>query len=238
MNTLVIPPNLRDEQVLFLSDIACTGYHATELGEVSADQVVAVWGCGPVGLMSIYWSFFRGAKRVIAIDCVPYRLEMAKRLGADTINFSEQNVLFTLPKMCPNGPDVAIDAVGFRFPKGLIHMFERALKLETDAPSVLNECITLVRKGGIVSVVGDYYQLANHFPIGAFMEKGLTMRGGQTWVQRYWKQLLKWIADGKVDLTWAITHTMPLEDAAKAYEMFDKKQDDAIKIVLKPSMNV
>jgi threonine dehydrogenase-like Zn-dependent dehydrogenase len=234
INCLKVPNSLPDEKVLFLSDIVCTGYHATELGLVSKGHTVAVWGCGPVGLMAVAWCIFKGAKRVIAIDGVDYRLRIAKeKLGVETIDFTKQDVVKTLQEMAPGGPDVCIDAVGFRLPKSLLHKFQRAVKLETDTSDVLYEAITAVRKAGTVSVVGDYYALTNNYPIGAFMEKGLTMRGGQVFAQKYWKQLLQWIEQGLFDPTFVITHSMPLENAATAYKMFDQHSDGMVKVILK-----
>jgi threonine dehydrogenase-like Zn-dependent dehydrogenase len=235
VNCLKVPESLPDEKVLFLSDIVCTGFHATEMGQVSKDQTVAVWGCGPVGLMAIAWCFFRGAKRVIAIDSVDYRLDCAKnKLGAEIIDFTKQDVVKTLLEMVPGGLDVCIDAVGFRFPKGIMDKLQKTLKLETDTAAILYEAIISVRKAGIVSVVGDYYAFANQFPVGAFMEKGVAMRGGQVFVQKYWKKLLEYIQKGQFDPSFVVTHVMPLEQAAEAYRMFDEKQDGMLKVVLKP----
>jgi len=233
MNCLKVPSHLPDEKVLFLSDIVCTGFHANELGEVKEGDVVAVWGCGPVGLMTQMWAKYRGAKRIIAIDAVPSRLQLAReKLGSETINFGETDVIEKMHEICPGGPDVCIDAVGFRFPKSLLHKFERFVKLETDAPQVLEEAIILCKKNGIVSAIGDYYSYANHYPVGAQMMKGVTVRGSQVFVQKYWKQLLDIIDKGGVDPTFVITHTMPLDKATEAYKMFDSH--DALKIILKP----
>jgi len=184
--------------------------------------------------MAIMWAKFRGASRVIAIDKVPYRLKVAKEvLGAEVIDFSKSDVVATIHEMVPLGPDVCIEAVGFRYSKGLLHKAERAIRLETDTPEILSECIKSVRKGGVVSIVGDYYALSNQFPIGAFMEKGLTMRGGQSFTQRYWKQLLQYFVEGRVDPSFVITHRVPFEQAAEAYKIFDLKEDNAIKMLLK-----
>ncbi|KAJ3124167.1 hypothetical protein HK098_001341 [Nowakowskiella sp. JEL0407] len=148
--------NLKDESVLLLSDVLCTSWHACELGEVSTNQTVAVWGAGPIGLMTAKWAFFRGAKTVIVVDLDPTK---------------------AISEMVMHGVDVAIDCVGFRYAKAWTHTIEKGLFLETDSIDSLSECIISVRKGGKVSVIGDYLGYANHFPIGAMMEKGLTMRG-------------------------------------------------------------
>lgn len=235
VNCLHVPPSLSDEQVLFLSDIVCTGWHANELGEVGPGDTVAVWGCGPVGLMAQAWARVRGAERIIAIDNIPYRLEVARqRLGVEAINFAEDDpVTTTLRELTGGrGVDVAIEAAGFRYAKSLLHKIERAVKLETDAFDTLSEAIRSLRKGGRLSVIGDYFGYANHVPIGALMEKGLTMRGSQVHVQRYWHDLLGRIERGEFDPTFVISHRMALEEAAEAYKLFDEKRDRALKIVL------
>jgi len=233
---LKVPDSLTEEQVLFLSDIACTGWHANVLGNVSEGQTIAVWGCGPVGLMAMMWAKFRGVKRIIAIDNVPFRLQMAKdKFGADIINFSQDDVVKTCQKWVPSGFDVCIDAAGFRYTKSLVEKLERALHLESDQATVLNEMIFLCKKGGIISLVADYYAYTNHFNIGALMEKSLTMTGGQSPVQAYWQELLQYIEQGKVDPTFVITHRWPLEKASEAYKMFDEKSDNCVKVILKPS---
>jgi len=232
MNLLKVPSHLKDEQVLFLSDIACTGFHATELGKVKEGQTVAIWECGPVGLMAVMWSKFKKAGRVIAIDAEPYRLEMARKLGAEILNFGEKETTTALREMCPGGPDVCIEAVGFRFPKTLSHKFQRLIRAETDTPDILSECIMTCRKGGHISIIGDYYAYANRFPIGALMEKSLHVAGGQVFIQKYWKQLLEYIESGKVDLTWAVTHRLPIDQASEGYRLFDQHEDNVLKVVL------
>jgi threonine dehydrogenase-like Zn-dependent dehydrogenase len=235
MNTLKVPDSLPDEKVFMLSDVISTAYHATELGQVSEGDIVAIWGCGPIGLMAAKWCFYRKAKRVICIDAVDYRLQIAKSIGAETINFAEKEVVKTLQEMLTYGPDVCIDAVGFRFPKSLLHKLERGLRLETDSPEVLTEAIKACRKGGRISIIGDYYATANQFPIGAFMEKGLSAGAGQSPTQKYWKKLLGIIEKGDFDPTFIITHKLPIDKAAEAYKMFDEKKDNIIKVMLKPT---
>jgi len=226
---------LSDDKLVFLSDVVCTAWHANELGEVKAGDTVAIWGCGPVGLISTMLAKFRGASRIICIDVAPYRLEKAKQLGATSvINSVSENVLERLKEIVKDGPDVCIDAVGFRFPKELKHRVMRALKLETDSPEVLRECIMAVRKAGHVSVIGDYYWMANMFPIGAFMEKGLTMRGGQVYVQKYWKYLLEQMEKGAFDPTQIVTHSLPIDKAVEGYRIFDKHEEGAIKVLIRP----
>jgi len=237
LNCLKVPNGIPDEKVLFLSDIMCTGYHGTELGAVGVGQTVAVWGAGPVGLMASMWSKFKGASRVIVIDKDPFRLSVAEeKLGCETIDSSSLNVIERMKELCPGGPDVAIDCVGFRFPQSALHKVEKFFGVETDSPEVLTECIKTLRKGGTLSIIGDYYSLANQFPIGALMEKGIVVRGGQVHVQRYWKQLLQYVLDNKVDPTFVISHRMSLDEAPTAYKMFDLHEDKVLKVILKPSM--
>ncbi|KAL0477797.1 S-(hydroxymethyl)glutathione dehydrogenase [Acrasis kona] len=234
VNLLPIPDELTDEQVVTLSDIACTAWHGLELGEVKKGQTIAIWGCGPVGLIAIMWAKMRGVHRIIAIDNVPKRLQLAQDLGAEVLNFDENKVIPTMLEICKGGPDVCIDATGFRYAKEAIHKIERVLRLETDATSAIVEAIYLVKKFGHLSVIGDYYGTTNHFPIGALFDKGITFRAGVVCPQKYWKELLKYIQEGKVDLTKIITHIMPLEEAPKAYQLFDEKKNDCIKVILKP----
>jgi len=238
VNLLPVPPSISDEKVLFLSDIACTGWHANELSGVTKGQTVAVWGCGPVGLMSMMWAKFRGAKRVIGIDNIPYRLNIAKeKLGVEVINFNEiKDVWKHLKEIVPGGPDVAIDAVGFRYSKSLGHKLEKAVGLETDVGDVVTEAVFALRKMGNISLIGDYFGYANHFPIGAVMEKGIKMHGSQVFVQKYWKELLGYIQEGRVDPSFVVTHRLPLEQGAEAYGMFDRKEDNVLKVILKPSL--
>jgi threonine dehydrogenase-like Zn-dependent dehydrogenase len=232
-NLLKVPESLSDEKVLFLSDIVCTGWQANELGNVSKGHIVAVWGCGAVGLMAQAWAKFRGAAKIIAIDNDPHRLKMARRkIGSYTINFDKADVLEALRELVPGGPDVVIEAAGFRFPKTLGHRVQTLVKLERDAMDILTEMIKAVKKNGTVAIVGDYFGTGNQFPIGAFMEKALTMRSGQVFVQKYWKELLGYIEAGEFDPTFVITHRMSLEDIPLAYKMFQKHEDNLVKVVI------
>lgn len=232
INCLKVPNDIPDEKLLFLSDAGCTGYHATRLAKVKEGLTVAIWGAGPVGLMAAMWSKFEKAKRVIVIDAIPHLLKKAESFGCETLNFSEVNIVKKMKEICPGGPDCVIDAVGFRFPKSFLHRFERAMFLETDSPQVLNECITCVKKGGRIGVVGDYLGYTNHFLIGALMEKGLTLASGQVHVQKYWNDILRIIQEGKVDLSFIISHRYPLREIREAYRLFDTKEDDCIKIII------
>jgi len=245
VNCLVVPPEteLPDEKVLFLSDILPTAWHGTELASVNQGDVVAIWGAGPVGLLIAQCAFARGAKRVIMVDNVPFRLQFAKRLypKVETVNFAEDSTSTAGEKkvleLCQNepagAPDACIDCVGMHYAHSTIHKMEMAVGMETDSPEALNACIVACRKGGRIGGIGAYAGLCNHFNIGAFMEKCLSMRSGQTPVQRYWKELLGKVQRGELDPSVIVTHRMPLSEASKAYQIFNDKTDDVIKVVLK-----
>ncbi|KAJ9512844.1 hypothetical protein QJQ45_029180, partial [Haematococcus lacustris] len=195
VNCLAVPEGMPDEKVILLSDILGTAWHANEMGEVGPGKNVAIWGAGPVGILAAHCAFERGAGRVILIDKEVYRLEYAAKKvpGVETLDYSKKKVDAELRAMFGDlqGPDVCIEAVGFHYAKTMLHMIEQKLMLETDPADVLNELIRCCRKGGVISIVGVYAGFTNHFNIGAFMEKALTMRGGQTPVQKYWHLLLK-----------------------------------------------
>ncbi|MFB3903462.1 MAG: zinc-dependent alcohol dehydrogenase [Acidobacteriota bacterium] len=234
-----VPPELPDEKVLFLSDIFPTGYMAAENCNIKQGDVVAVWGCGPVGQFAIKSSILLGADRVIAIDRFAERLRMAReKAGAETINYEESNVLEALDEMTGGrGPDACIDAVGMEaHAPGLYGFFDRAKQatiMETDRPIALREAILACRKGGTVSVPGVYGGVLDKIPFGAAMNKALTIKTGQTHVQRYMQPLLERIQKGEIDPSFVITHQMRLEDAPEGYRMFRDKQDECIKVVLK-----
>lgn len=235
---IVIPDGLDDDEVLFLSDILPTGWMAAENCDIEPGDTVAVWGCGPVGLFSVQSAFLMGAHRVIAIDHHPHRLELAKQMGADTLNYHDVHLHEALRELTGGiGPDACIDAVGLEAHgfsvDNMVDAVRTTLKLGTDRPHVLREIIQACRKGGRISVPGVYGGLADAFPIGAFMEKGLTMKTGQTHVQRYLQPLLALIQEGKIDTTWLISHRLPLEEAPKGYKMFKEKQNETTKVVLK-----
>ena len=230
---------LHDEQVLFLSDIFPTGYMAAENCRILPGDTVAIWGCGPVGLFAIKSALMLGAERVIAIDRFPDRLIKAQQCSAETINYSEVNVLEALKEMTGGrGPDACVDAVGMEsHGASLIHMYDRAkqaLMLETDRPQPLREAILACRKGGTVSIPGVYGGLLDKFPIGAAFAKGLTLKMGQTHVHKYMPVLLDKIRRGDVDPSFVITHRFSLEDAPQAYRMFRDKEDECVKVVMKP----
>jgi threonine dehydrogenase-like Zn-dependent dehydrogenase len=234
-----VPESLTDEQVLFLSDIFPTGYMAAENCDIQPGDTVAVWGCGPVGQFAIKSAYLLGAERVIAIDNVPERLALAETQGgAETIR-DDEDVVERLKQMTGGrGPDACIDAVGLEsHGHGLGAVYdkvEQMVKLETDRPHALRQAIQACRKGGVVSIPGVYGGFINKMPIGAAFSKGLTLKMGQTHVQRYLQPLLDRIERGEIDLTFVITHRLPLENAPDAYRVFRDKKDGCIKVVLTP----
>jgi threonine dehydrogenase-like Zn-dependent dehydrogenase len=237
---LKVPEDLPDEKVLFLSDIFPTGYMAAEACNIEPGDVVAVWGCGPVGQFAIASAYLLGAERVIAIDRFPYRLRIAEeRAGAETINYEEIDVLEALDSMTGGrGPDHCIDAVGMEgHAPGLKQAYDRvktALMLETDRPIALRQAILACRSGGTISVAGVYSGFIDKFPMGAIVNRSLTIRSGQTHVHRYMRPLLDRIQKGEIDPSFVITHLMSLDDAPNGFAMFSNKEDDCLKVVLKP----
>lgn len=235
-----IPDGLTDDQVLFLTDIFPTGYMAAENCDIQPGDTVAIWGCGPVGQFAIKSAYMLGAERVIAIDRVPERLKMAKEQSkAEVINYEEVDAGEALKEMTGGrGPDSCMDAVGMEAHgtglEGFYDEAKQALRLETDRPTVLRQAIVACRKGGTVSVPGVYTGFVDKIPMGAFMNKGLTMKTGQTHVHRYFRPLLERIQNGEIDPSYIITHRMKLEDAPHGYEIFKHKKDNCIKVVLKP----
>ncbi len=236
---LKIENGFTDEQVLFLSDIFPTGYMGAELCDIKPGQVIAVWGCGPVGQFAIASAFMLGAERVIAIDRFPYRLRMAEEnTRAETINYEDvDSVLEVLKEMTGGrGPDACIDAVGMEaHSPGLQYKYDRAkqmMRLEADRPIALREAIMACRNGGIVSVMGVYGGFVDKFPMGSVMQRNLTIKSGQCHVHRYMKPLLERIENGEIDPTFVISHRLSLEDAPEGYEMFLHKEDDCTKVVM------
>lgn len=235
-----IPEGFTDEQVLFLTDIFPTGYMAAENCNIKQGDTVAIWGCGPVGQFAIKSAYMLGADRVIAIDRIPERLQMAKEQGkAEIINYEEVDAGEALKEMTGGrGPDACIDAVGMEAhgtdAMAFYDKAKQAVRLETDRPTALRQVLVACRKGGHVSIAGVYGGFLDKIPMGAAFNKGLTFKMGQTHVHRYIPQLLERIQKGEIDPSFVITHKMNLEDAPKGYEIFKNKKDNCIKIVLKP----
>ena len=238
---IVIPDHLEDEKVLFLSDILPTGWMGAENAEIQPDDTVAVWGCGPVGLFAIQSAIVMGASKVIAIDHYPHRLELAKQLGAEVIDFRKTDVREALMEMSGGiGCDAVNKAVGMEAHGFAIDSMNDIAKqkagIGADRASALKQAILAVRPGGRVSIPGVYGGMTDKFPLGALMEKGLQVRSGQTHVQRYTKDLLEKIEDGTLDTTFLISHRLPLEDAARGYKCFREEQDSWTKVILKPGV--
>lgn len=236
---LKVPDSLSDEQVLFLTDIFPTGYQAAEYCDIKPGQVVAVWGCGPVGQFAIRSAFMLGAERVIAIDRVPERLQLAATSGAETLDYEQVDLLGTLREITGGrGPDACIDAVGMEAHGagvlGLYDQIKQAVRAETDRPIALREAIQACRKGGVVSIPGVYGGLLDKMNLGAAFAKGLTFKMGQTHMHRYLRPLLGRIERGEIDPSFLITHRLTLDEAPQAYRTFREKQDGCIKVVLKP----
>ena len=242
MGPIKVPDGLTDEQVLFLSDIFATGYMGAENAEIQPGETVAVWGCGPVGQFAIQSAWMLGAGRVIAIDREPERLRMAaENSKAETINFEEVDGKLheLLSDMTDGrGPDRCIEAVGMEAhgasaAKTIVDKAAQATHTQSDRTYALNQAIMACRKGGTISMPGVYAQ-SGSVKLGPLMNKGLTLKTGQTHVQRYLEPLMQKIESGEIDPSFIITHTAPLADAPKMYETFRDKKDDCIKVVLKP----
>ena len=235
-----VPEGLADDQVLFLSDVFPTGYMAAEACGIQPGDTVAVWGCGPVGQFAIKSAYLLGAERVIAIDRFEYRLRMAReRAGAETLNYEEVNVLEALKEMTAGrGPDSCIDAVGMEgHGPGLEYAYDRVkqtLMMETDRPIALREAILACRSGGTISVAGVYGGFIDKFPMGAIVNRALTIKSGQTHVHRYMRPLLERIKNGEIDPSFVITHRMRLRDAPRGYDIFSNKEDECMKVVMTP----
>ncbi|MDZ7280727.1 glutathione-dependent formaldehyde dehydrogenase [Sphingomonas sanguinis] len=236
---IVIPDGVEDEKVLFLSDILPTGWMAAENAEIEPGDTVAVWGCGPVGLFAVQSAFLMGAERVIAIDHFPHRLELARKFGAETINYEQTATYDALMQMTGGiGADAVIDSVGLEahglFVDNAIDQIKASTFLGTDRIHAIRQAIIACRKGGRVSMPAVYGGFVDKFPLGAVMQKGLTLKTGQTHVQHYLPGLLDAIMEGKIDTTFLISHRLPLEQAPEGYRMFHDKQNEVTKIVLKP----
>ena len=237
---MVVPDGMTDEQVLFLSDILPTGYMGAEMCNIQPGDVVAVWGCGPVGQFAIASARMLGAERIIAIDRFRDRLSMAvSKAGAtDALDYDDESVHEALLEMTGGrGPDACIDAVGMEAhghgPQWIYDRTKQALRMETDRPIALRQAIRACRSGGVVSVIGVYGGFIDKFPMGTVMNRGLTIRAGQCHVHKYMRPLLERIQKGDIDPTFIITHRMELDDAPEGYDTFLHKQEDCMKVVMK-----
>ncbi|MEL1244609.1 zinc-dependent alcohol dehydrogenase [Flavobacterium sp. DGU11] len=231
-----VPEGLTDEQVLFLTDIFPTGWSAIDWAELKGGETVVVFGCGPVGIMAMKSAWLKGAGRVIGVDTREYRLEMARKAAnAETINYNEVDAVEVIRDMTGGyGADVCVDAVGMEADHSLWTKVKNAVQGEAGTMRVLERCFDAVRRGGTVTVVGVYGTPFDNFPLYQWFDKGIKLRGGQAPVHNYIDHLIDLVSTGKVTLEDIITHKVPLSDAAKMYDIFDKKEDNCVKVVLKP----
>ncbi|CAN5440891.1 zinc-dependent alcohol dehydrogenase [soil metagenome] len=230
------PENLTDDQLLFLTDIFPTGWSAVDKGEVKAGDVVAVFGCGPVGLMAIKSAWLKGAKRVIALDVQDYRLIMADKVcKAEPINVTKTDAVEAIREMTGGrGADVCVDAVGMEADRSVLDRVLTVARMEKGTINALRLAFDSVKRGGIVSIVGVYGSFYDKFPLHQIFDKAITIKSGQAPVHRYIDQLLDFVKDDKIVLDDIITHKMPLADAAFGYDIFNNKEDNCVKIVLQP----
>lgn len=234
---IVVPNGLTDDQVLFLSDIFPTGYMAAENCDIQPGQTIAVFGCGPVGLFAIKSAFLLGAERVIAIDTVPERLQLARECGAETLDYDDEDLQQRILDLTNGlGPDAVIEAVGLEShgTGGVMETLQSKLTT-TERPYALMQAILACRPGGTVSLPGVFVGSAVPTPLGAFIGKGLTLKTGQTHVQRYLEPLMAMIVEGKIDPSFLITHRVSLEDGPEAYKTFRDKEDGCVKVVIRPN---
>jgi threonine dehydrogenase-like Zn-dependent dehydrogenase len=237
-----VPESVTDEQVLFLSDIFPTGYMAAENCNIQPDDIVAIWGCGPVGQFAIRSALLLGAAQVLAIDNVKSRLKMAEKGGAAALNYDEVDVIDMLKVMTGGmGPDSCIDCVGMEAHgvsvDAIYDRVKQSVFLATDRLHALRQAIQACRKGGIISVPGVYGGVVDKFNFGAAFAKGLTFRMGQTHVQKYMPRLRSLIESGLIDPSIVITHRMGLDEAPEGYKLFNEDKDNCIKIVLSPGIS-
>ena len=231
-----VPENLTDEQVLFLSDIFPTGWAAIDWAQLKGGETIAIFGSGPVGLMAQKAAWLQGAGRVIAIDPVKYRLEKALAVNkVETINPREVDAIEAIRELTDGrGADVCVDAVGTEPDRNLFEKMKAAINFEMGSAKVMEDCFKAVRRNGTVTVVGVYGSTYDHFPIHRLFDKGLTLRFGQAPVQKYIDQLLELVKQEKVILNDIVSHRLPLSEAAHAYDIFKKKEDDCVKVIMHP----
>lgn len=234
-----ISSSFSDEQVLFLTDIFPTGYFGVEWAQPQGGETVAVFGCGPVGLMAQKVAWLKGAGRVIGIDMQPYRLDAARRTAkSETINFKETDPVEAIREMTGGrGADICIDAVGQEADRSAMDKLKNVVHLQVGTINVLRACCSAVRRGGTVTILGVYGMPYDNFPLGQIFDKGLTLRMGQAPVQSAIDELITWVEDGRIKLDDIISHRLPLASAPHAYQIFNNKEDDCVKVVLNPWLN-
>ncbi|UPL48301.1 zinc-dependent alcohol dehydrogenase [Hymenobacter sublimis] len=233
----VIPDSLTDEQALFLTDIFPTGYSGIDWGEVKGGEIVAIFGAGPVGIMAAKSAWLRGAARVVVVDTLQYRLDKAQHAtNCEVIRWEDaKSVVEQIRELSGGrGADVCVECVGFEPDRDLLDRAKAVINLEKGSDKVLLACMSAVRRGGIVSVLGVYSSPFDNFPIHQFFDKGITLRGGQAPAQKHIDKLLQYVIEGKVVLDDIITHRLPLAEAAHGYDIFRNKKDNCVKVVLKP----
>lgn len=233
-----VPDNLTDEQVLFLTDIFPTGYTGIDWGELKGGETVAVFGAGPVGIMAAKSAWLSNAKQVIIVDTLQYRLDKAKATaGCETIlwNDGPKEVVEQIRSLTEGrGADLCVEAVGFEPDRNLLDRAKAVINFEKGSIKVLEACMSAVRRGGTVSVLGVYPTTYDNFPLGQFFDKGIIMKGGQAPAHKHIDKLLQYVVDGKVKLDDIITHRLPLSQIAHGYSIFKKKEEDCVKVVLDP----
>ena len=231
-----VPDELSDEEVLFLTDILPTGYTAIDWAQPKGGETVAVFGCGPVGLMAQKVAWLKGAAQVIGLDLQSYRLDMARRAaGSETINIAETDPVEAIRAMTAGrGADLCVDAVGMEAARSPLDKLSNVIHLQAGSIKALNTALSAVRRGGVVSVVGVYGMPYDKFPLGQIFDKGISLHFGQAPVQKYIDVLLDWVASRKIKLNDIITHRLSIEEAPHAYDIFKNKEEDCVKVVLKP----
>lgn len=231
-----VSPDLSDEQVLFLTDILPTGYSAVDWSKLEGGETVAVFGCGPVGLMAQKVAWLKGAGRVIGIDRVDYRLKMAKKAAnSEVINFEEVDAVEAIREMTGGrGADVCIDAVGLEADRSKLEKLGNVAHMQRGSINALEACASAVRRGGCISIVGVYGMSYDNFPIGQMFDKGVRLHMGQAPVQKYIDELIDHVEGGRVKLDDIITHRLPLSEVAHGYDIFKNKEDDCVKVILTP----
>jgi S-(hydroxymethyl)glutathione dehydrogenase/alcohol dehydrogenase len=231
-----IPDEFPDEQVLFLTDIFPTGYSAIDWGEMKGGETVAVFGCGPVGLMAQKVAWLKGASRVIALDVEDYRLRMAeKACNAETINARDEHAIEKIREMTSGrGADICVDAVGMEADRSFLDRVASVIRFEKGTINAMRMAFDAVRRGGIVSIVGVYGYPYDNFPLHQIFDKGITIKQGQAPVHKYIDHLIELVTSKKIVLNDIITHRLPLAEATNAYKIFNNKEDDCVKVILQP----
>lgn len=233
-----VPEHLSDEQVLFLTDIFPTGYTGIDWGNVQGGEIVAIFGAGPVGVMAAKSAWLRGAKRVLIVDTLEYRLKKAEETANCETILMEKDIRDVIEQIRDasegRGADLCVEAVGFEPERSFMDKAKAVINIEKGSPKVLEACMSAVRRGGTVSVLGVYPTTYDNFPVGQFFDKGITLKGGQAPAQKHIDTLLKYVEEGKVKLDDIITHRLPLNRISDGYSMFKKKEDNCVKVVLDP----